>query len=74
MHAVAIALSLCGVFGFYSSSSKGQTGGPEPKDLSIGTASRRQNPHLPGASCGTDTKAQKLLGKARGGPPTPRGP
>ena len=35
-----------GVFGFYSSSSKGQTGGPEPKDLSIGTASRHQNQHL----------------------------
>ena len=71
MHAVAIC-SLCGVSGFIRSS-KGQTGGPEPKDLSIGTASRRQN-RIHEASCCTDTKAQKLLGKARGGPPTPRGP
>ena len=73
-HARGRDCRLCGVFGFIRVRASRQTGGPEPKDLSIGTASRRQNPHLPGASCGTDTKAQKLLGKARGGPPTPRGP
>ena len=52
----------CGVFGFYSSSSKGQTGGPEPKDLSIGTASRRQN-RIHEASCCTDTKARSCSAK-----------
>ena len=59
--------------GFIPLRAKRLTEGPEPKDLSIGTASRRQN-RIHEASCCTDTKAQKLLGKARCGPPTPRGP